>query len=707
MAPWSRCASRSRSDSTSTITEAAALNSQLPVKLASLTIGRKIVSGFALVLALFVLIAGLAYLALNRAGSGLTQISSSASETNAAANLESAMLSLRMSVNEYLVSGTAESLATYEKNQKALEASLAKASQQIVETERAKEIADAKKMLAEYQTAFQKTVELLQQRRAEASTTLDPRSIAIADALKGMLVAARQSGDQNASFKTSNALQNFFEALASVNSYLLNLEDVHAAKVRDSFAALNKQVGDLQKELKEAEELDASLADPQKKKLLDQIQENAGAYMEGFERVVVASKARAVIIETELHRLAPLFTQKIMNVRGKLRDLQDQIDVSARSSQRVNERLMLGLSVAGILVGILFAWIIVRSVTGPITRLTKRLISGAEHTSAAAAQVTSASQTMADGSSRQAASLEESSASLEEMAGMTRKNAENAQSAKALANHTRAAADAGAEDMKQMKAAMSAIQASSSEISKIIKTIDEIAFQTNLLALNAAVEAARAGEAGLGFAVVADEVRSLAQRSVQAARETAQKISDATAKSEQGAKISEKVAKSLDEITSKARQVDELIAEIAVASQEQSQGIDQVTRAVSDMDSVTQANAATAQQTSAAATELSNQAVQLKGIIDELTSMVHGGSGDKQEPPAVATEPAAEEKESAEEAEPAHVAPAAPVRLERTQRATPPRRASAPRSEKSEASSIPNRNGHASNGSDDKFFKDV
>jgi methyl-accepting chemotaxis protein len=294
---------------------------------------------------------------------------------------------------------------------------------------------------------------------------------------------------------------------------------------------------------------------------------------------------------------------------------------------------------------------------------------------------------------------------------MTRKNAENAQSAKALANQTRAAADIGAEDMKEMKAAMSAIQASSSEISKIIKTIDEIAFQTNLLALNAAVEAARAGEAGLGFAVVADEVRSLAQRSVQAARETAQKISDATAKSEQGGKISEKVAKSLDEITSKARQVDELIAEIAVASQEQSQGIDQVTRAVSDMDSVTQANAATAQQTSAAATELSNQAVQLKGVIDELTSMVHG---DKAEAVAAKEEPREENERVSQKSASRSERPARQVVRSRANNtgavvASSPangngRHATTP---KVEVNAIPNRNGHGTPPSDDKFFKDV
>lgn len=689
------------------------------MKLPAFTIGRKISSGFALVFTLFVIVAALAFFALGRSGKGLSQISTSAAETNVAANLESAMLSLRMGVNEFLVTSSEASYASYTQNQKNLEISLGKAAAAVVDPDRAKQIADAKKLLAEYQTAFQKTVDLYHQRQQEVTQTLDVRSAAISDALKGMLLAARQSGDQNASFKTSTALQSFFEGLAAVNSFLLTQDAAHATKVRDSFTAVNKQVKLMEKELKEAEALDASLADPAKEKLLKQIQENCTAYIEGFERVVTETDARAGIVKNDLERLAPLFTQKIVDVRNTLRQLQDAIDKDAQSAQKLNERLVMALSIGGIVLGIAFAWVIVRSVTGPITKLTQRLTSGAEHTSAAAAQVTSASQTMADGSSRQAASLEESSASLEEMAGMTKKNAENAQSAKALANQTRAAADAGAEDMKQMKQAMSAIQASSSEISKIIKTIDEIAFQTNLLALNAAVEAARAGEAGLGFAVVADEVRSLAQRSVQAARETAQKISDATAKSEQGAKISEKVAKSLDEITSKARQVDELIAEIAVASQEQSQGIDQVTRAVSDMDSVTQANAATAQQTSAAAAELNNQAVQLKGIIDELTSMVHGGGN--------ATEVAHADTTADQHAAPHHAAPAAPApaqapsRSEKTSsnapRSNAPRKAAAaaPSSNgrhapKTEANGIPNRNGHAAptgHANEERFFKDV
>ena len=181
-------------------------------------------------------------------------------------------------------------------------------------------------------------------------------------------------------------------------------------------------------------------------------------------------------------------------------------------------------------------------------------------------RITSASRSLAEAASEQASSLEETSSSLEEMSSMTKKNSENAQTAKTLANQSRQAADTGAADMEQMSKAMQGIQESSADISKIIKTIDEIAFQTNILALNAAVEAARAGEAGMGFAVVANEVRNLAQRSAQAARETADKIEGAIQKSKLGVEINSKVFTGLQGIVTKARQVDELIGDVAAAS---------------------------------------------------------------------------------------------------------------------------------------------
>lgn len=247
----------------------------------------------------------------------------------------------------------------------------------------------------------------------------------------------------------------------------------------------------------------------------------------------------------------------------------------------------------------------------------------------AAKEVSAASHSLAEGASQQAASLEETSSSLEEMSCMTKQNAENAQKAKELASQTRQAADAGTSNIKEMNLAMDAIKQSSGDISKIIKTIDEIAFQTNILALNAAVEAARAGEAGMGFAVVADEVRALAQRSAQAAKETTVKIQDAIEKSQQGADLTNTVQQSFQEILEKAHKVDDLVAEITTASQEQNQGVEQVNTAVSQMDKITQSSAARTEETASSAQELTSQAEELRAAVQELMLIVYGAGYEK------------------------------------------------------------------------------
>ncbi|MFO1476865.1 MAG: methyl-accepting chemotaxis protein [Verrucomicrobiota bacterium] len=284
-----------------------------------------------------------------------------------------------------------------------------------------------------------------------------------------------------------------------------------------------------------------------------------------------------------------------------------------------------GFIVLGIvLVGFYFIseYEIVRPFTGAILKIHE----AGEQTSGAAREISRGSQSLAEGASEQAASIQETSASLEELSSMTRRNAENANKANELAKEARAAAERGVADMNAMSGAMDAIKASSDDISRIIKTIDEIAFQTNILALNAAVEAARAGEAGMGFAVVADEVRNLAQRSAQAAKETASKIESAIVNSAQGVEINSKVAVVLNEIVGKARQVDELAAEVANASREQTQGISQINIAVGEMDKVTQASAANAEESAAASEELSAQALAMKDAVDDLLAMVKGAA---------------------------------------------------------------------------------
>jgi len=179
-----------------------------------------------------------------------------------------------------------------------------------------------------------------------------------------------------------------------------------------------------------------------------------------------------------------------------------------------------------------------------------------------------------------------------------------------------------------MAAAIVEVTKTSEETGKIIKTIDGIAFQTNLLALNAAVEAARAGEAGAGFAVVADEVRSLAKRAADAAGSTARLIENTVKVVEKSSLLTEQTRDAFQDNREISMKIGALIEGIAVASQEQAQGIDQISRAVSEMDKVTQQAAANAEESASASEELNSQAEKMKGVMEELFTIIRGtGNG--------------------------------------------------------------------------------
>ncbi|MBN1512427.1 MAG: methyl-accepting chemotaxis protein, partial [Phycisphaerae bacterium] len=255
---------------------------------------------------------------------------------------------------------------------------------------------------------------------------------------------------------------------------------------------------------------------------------------------------------------------------------------------------MLGvaMTLGAVVLGVVLAVFITRSIVKPINRIIAGLNEGASQVNEAARQVSASSQQLAAGASEQASSLEETSSALEEMAAMTRTNAENARQANGLSDQAAKAAKDGDQTMATLNQVMQGINESSDKVSKIIKVIEEISFQTNLLALNAAVEAARAGEHGKGFAVVADEVRNLAQRAADAARETTSLIEESVNRSREGTQVADDVTKALGGIVADVTKVSELISNITQASQEQAQGVDQVNTAVSQMDQVTQQNAA-------------------------------------------------------------------------------------------------------------------
>jgi len=268
----------------------------------------------------------------------------------------------------------------------------------------------------------------------------------------------------------------------------------------------------------------------------------------------------------------------------------------------------------------------VRSTNQALRRAVADLSSGATQVASAATQIAASSQSLAQGSSEQAASLEETSSSSEEISSMARKNTENTRSAAELAGRLQAEFTKTNRSLDETVAAMEELNGSSEKISKIIKVIDEIAFQTNILALNAAVEAARAGEAGMGFAVVADEVRNLAQRSAQAAKDTASLIEDSIARSRDGKAKVDHVAAAIRGIAEDSTRIQVLVDEVNVASQEQSRGTEQVAKAVIQMEQLTQRAAASAEESASSATQLTAQASALKDVVGRLTEMV-GGEG--------------------------------------------------------------------------------
>ncbi len=225
------------------------------------------------------------------------------------------------------------------------------------------------------------------------------------------------------------------------------------------------------------------------------------------------------------------------------------------------------------------------------------------------------SRELAEGATRQAANLEEISSALQDMSGKVDQNARDASEASGLSSEANTSGSAGTSRMNELVTKMQQINAATGEITKIIKTIDDIAFQTNLLALNAAVEAARAGSHGKGFAVVAEEVRNLAARSAKAAGETGTLIDNVVTEINSGNEMAGNTARVLAEIIGYSEKVTTLSNEVAAASTEQAAGITQINKALLEVDDITQHNAANAEETASASQILNHHA----GTLQQLT----------------------------------------------------------------------------------------
>jgi methyl-accepting chemotaxis protein len=400
--------------------------------------------------------------------------------------------------------------------------------------------------------------------------------------------------------------------------------------------------------------LDPKIVEPADRAALAELRNTSNGYLVAIEQYLITFAE----LEKLNNQRAEQGTQTLELVqRTALAGVSNALEIADDAADRLSaaEATVIVGVIIGLAMGMFLAYVIARSIINPLDRAITDLAHGSSESSSAAEQVSCASQSLAEGASEQAASLEETSSSMEQITSMV---AHNADVAKETSAHARLAVDAandGVRSMgelrhdadavsasaKEMEEAMEAIKESSNSISKIIKTIDEIAFQTNILALNAAVEAARAGEAGAGFAVVADEVRSLAHRAAGAARETATLIEGSMERSALGVRVNQMVGQNLKAVLEKAeivegglKSISNTVSEVASSMQgleasvvEQQEGINQINIAIAQVNDVTQSNAASAEQAASAAEQMNAQAVSLMDIVGPLTLMVRGEQG--------------------------------------------------------------------------------
>jgi methyl-accepting chemotaxis protein len=294
----------------------------------------------------------------------------------------------------------------------------------------------------------------------------------------------------------------------------------------------------------------------------------------------------------------------------------------ARREYRTILFVQVGAGLLVCAVSMFCAWKMARSIASPIQYVVSELAAGVGQIGNASRQISSSSNSLARGASEQAASLEETSAASQEISSISRKNFETSQAVAGNVAQASELINGANRRLEEMVECMRAIDGSGTKVIGIVKVIDEIAFQGNILALNAAIEAARAGEAGAGFAVVADEVRNLAQRSANAAHETAVLIEESVSATKTGSARIGGVATAVASVAENAARIKSLVDQVQLGSQEQSRGIEQVSGALLRIEQITQTTAATAQESASASVELSAQADSIRDLVLRLERVV-------------------------------------------------------------------------------------
>jgi methyl-accepting chemotaxis protein len=586
------------------------------MSLKNLSLSKRLYGGIGIILILLALIGYLGWHQLSNSNEGFSTYRNLARDSNLSGLLQADMLMVRMNVKDFIITSSKKDIEQFQEYAHKMEELLAEAKKEIHNPERAAKIKLVDEEIKAYKAGFDQVVVLMAKRNEMVNGVLNVKGPEMEKKLSAILDTAARDNDMEAAYHAGLAMRDLLLARLYVVKFLE--ENNQAAVDR-----VNKEFKEFDEELKI---LHSKIQNPDRMKLLKEVEASQDTYHHTFTDLAALIFKRNDIIQNTLDKIGPMVAENVEAVKLSLKKEQDTLGPQIQSDNVAAEiEIAVGVAVA-IIVGMLLAFFLTRSIVKPVNEVIAGLSSGSDEVNMASAELNKTSQSLAEGASEQAASLEETTSSMEEIGSMTRQNAENAGQTDGMMKDMSAVMNRASDSMSQVRQAMENINQASDETAKIIKTIDEIAFQTNLLALNAAVEAARAGEAGAGFAVVADEVRNLAMRAAEAAKNTATLIEENIKEIKSGAELVVSTDENFSEVRENASKVGELVSEIASASNEQAQGIDQVNRALNEMDKLTQQNAANAEESASAAEELNAQADGMRSFVQKLIDVVGGSA---------------------------------------------------------------------------------
>ena len=594
----------------------------------SMTLGKRISIGFGILVFITLVLGAIGVFNMRGAASDSANLSQMyAPETQVASNIFKSANQIRYDIRGFVMNDDEASLAKAKKGFIELQKLLAEAQalgtkynlKGLLEQEKL-----ASKGLEEYIASVER-VEKIYMNKKSFSKALDENAVIFVKNAKDYYDSQEEAlkkeiGENVGAAKLVSRIEKVGYITSIIELGTNARVNGQKAQVRNDATILEKALQNFEPMYQKIAQIRAITVKPINLEQLKNIEAAGKSYeasLKGFAGVMHDTEAESKIL---VKTAADVLSTAVIVVDGALKIVVEVSNASTTSLNTASWVMIVGL-LAALIVSILVAFFIIRSIVKIVTESVQSLSEGTTQVVSASEQISSASVSLAEGASSQASSVEEVSATIEQATASNNQNADNSREANILAQHSNDAAKIGNQRVVELMGAMEQITASSQKIAKIIKTIDEIAFQTNLLALNAAVEAARAGEHGLGFAVVAEEVKNLAERSAGAAKEITGIIETSIDQVKMGTDVANKTKESFTDILNGIKKTSDLIGEIAISAKEQAEGMNQIAIAMGSVDQITQQNASASEETAAAAEELNAQALSMLDSVAEMAAL--------------------------------------------------------------------------------------